>query len=68
MINLLILMDGLHDLGLADQAMAMLKNENMVIRYWAVHCLTNTEIITQLNAATNSNQASAIAAQLKDLT
>jgi len=67
MINLLILMDGLHDLGLADQAMAMLKNENMVIRYWAVHCLSNTNILTQLNAATNSNQASAIAAQLKDL-
>ncbi len=66
-INLLILMDGLQDLGLADQAMAMLKNEDMVIRYWAVHCLTNTNIITQLNAATNSNQASAIAAQLKDL-
>jgi len=67
MINLLILMDGLHDLGLADSAMAMLKNENMVIRYWAVHCLTNTNIITQLNAATNSNQTSAIAAQLKEL-
>jgi len=67
MINLLILMDGLHDLGLADQAMAKLKNENMVIRYWAVHCLSNTNILTQLNAATNSNQASAIAAQLKDL-
>jgi len=66
-INLLILMDGLQDLGLADLAIAMLKNENMVIRYWAVHCLTNTNIITQLNAATNSNQASAIAAQLKDL-
>ncbi len=67
MINLLILMDGLQDLGLADQAMAMLKNENMVIRYWAVHCLTNTDIITQLNAATNSNRASAIAAQLKGI-
>jgi len=66
-INLLILMDGLQDLGLADLAIAMLKNENMVIRYWAVHCLTNTNIITQLNAATNSNQASAIAAQLKEL-
>ncbi len=66
-INLLILMDGLQDLGLADQAIAMLKNENMVIRYWAVHCLTNTNIITQLNAATNSNQTSAIAAQLKGL-
>ncbi len=66
-INLLILMDGLRDLGLADQAIAMLKNENMVIRYWAVHCLTNPSIITKLNSATNSNQASAIAAQLKEL-
>ena len=68
-INLLILMDGLQDLGLADQAIKMLKNENMVIRYWAVHCLTNPGIITQLNSTTtsNANQASAIAAQLKDL-
>ena len=68
-INLLILMDGLQDLGLADQAIKMLKNENMVIRYWAVHCLTNPGIITQLNSTTtsNANQASAIAAQLKEL-
>ena len=66
-INLLILMDGLQELGLADQAIARLKNENMVIRYWAVHCLTNPGIITKLNSATNSNQTSAIAAQLKDL-
>jgi len=68
-INLLILMDGLHDLGLVDQAIKMLKNENMVIRYWAVHCLTNPGIITQLNSATesNSNQASVIAGHLKEL-
>ena len=68
-INLLILMDGLQDLGLADLAIAMLKNENMVIRYWAVHCLTNPGILTKLNAATtsNANQASLIAAQLKDI-
>ena len=68
-INLLILMDGMQDLGLADQAIAMLKNENMVIRYWAVHCLTNPGVITQLNSTTtsNANQASVIAAQLKEL-
>ncbi len=68
-INLLILMDGMRDLGLADLAIAMLKNENMVIRYWAVHCLTNSSIIAQLNSTitSNANQASAIAAQLKDL-
>ena len=68
-INLLILMDGLHDLGLANSAIEMLKNENMVIRYWAVHCLTNPGIITKLNSTTtsNANQASVIAAQLKEL-
>jgi len=66
-INLVILMDGLQDLALTDLAIAMLNNENMVIRYWAVHCLTNTDIITQLNSATNSKQASAIAAQLKGI-
>jgi len=68
-INLLILMDGMRDLGLADLAIAMLKNENMVIRYWAVHCLTNSSIIAQLNSTitSNANQASAIATQLKDL-
>ena len=67
LINLLILIDGLHDLGLADSAIAMLKNENMVIRYWAVHCLANTEVVTQLNSAANSTQASVIAAQLKEI-
>lgn len=67
-INLLILIDGMQDLGLADQAIAMLKNENMVIRYWAVHCLTNPGIITKLNSTTtsNANKTSAIAAQLKE--
>jgi hypothetical protein len=66
-INLLILMDGLKDLGLADQALAMLKNENMVIRYWAVHCLSNPDIITQLNTPANSNQASAFAAKFTEI-
>ncbi len=68
-LNLLILVDGLQDLGLADSAIAMLKNENMAIRYWAVHCLTNPGFVQQLNAATstNSSQASVIAAQLKEL-
>ncbi|MDT8300074.1 MAG: hypothetical protein RQ760_01230 [Sedimentisphaerales bacterium] len=66
-INLLILMDGLQDLGLADQAIPMLKNENMVIRYWAVHSLTNPEIITQLNDAANSDQASLLAAKFTEI-
>ena len=68
-INLLILMDGLQDLGLADLAIERLKHENMVIRYWAVHCLTNPGVISQLNSAANpnSNQATVIAGQFKEL-
>jgi len=66
-INLLILVDGLKDLGLADQTIPMLKNENMIIRYWAVHSLTNPDIITQLNAAANSNQASVLAAEFTEI-
>jgi hypothetical protein len=66
-INLLILIDGLKDIGLADQALAMLKNENMVIRYWAVHSLTNPDIITELNTPANSNQASAFAAKFTEI-
>ncbi len=66
-INLLILLDGLHDLELADQAIAMLKNENMVIRYWAVHSLTNQSILTQLNTPANSNQASVFAAKFTEI-
>lgn len=66
-INLLILVDGLKDLGLADQAAQMLKNENMVIRYWAVHSLTNPDIITQLNTPANSNQAVVLAAKFTEI-
>jgi len=66
-INLLILMDGLHDLGLADQAIPMLKNENMVIRYWAAHSLTNPAVITQLNIPANANQAMLLAAKFSEI-
>jgi hypothetical protein len=66
-INLLILVDGLQDLGLADQAIAMLKNENMVIRYWAVHSLTNPAIIAQLKAESNQNQSSMLAAKFTEI-
>lgn len=68
-INLLILTDGLEDLRLADLAIGMLKNKNMIIRYWAVHCLTNPAIIKQLNSAdtSNSREAELIAGELKEL-
>ena len=49
--------------------MAMLKDQNMVIRYWAVHCLTNPAITQQLNSAATSNPqlATTIAEQLKEI-
>jgi len=68
-INLLILIDGLQDIRLTDLAMGMLKDENMVARYWAVHSLTNAAIVQQLNAGTTSNPelATTIAEQLKEV-
>jgi len=68
-INLLILIDGLADLRLADLAIGKLKSENMIARYWAVHILTNPGIIKQLNSAdtSNSRAAEVIAEELKEL-
>jgi hypothetical protein len=68
-ISLLILIDGMEDLRLADLAMGMLKDQNMVIRYWAVHSLTNPAIVQQLNsgATSNSNLPSIITEQLKEI-
>ncbi|MHC4435118.1 MAG: hypothetical protein ACYTBS_25065, partial [Planctomycetota bacterium] len=68
-INLLILIDGLEDLALADLALARVKDENAVVRYWAVHCLTSPAIVQQLNAGVASNPAPAagIAGQLRDV-
>lgn len=68
-ISLLILTDGIEDLRLADLAIGMLKDQNMVIRYWAVHCLTNPAIIQQLNSETTSNPelARIITEQLKEI-
>ena len=68
-ISLLILIDGLEDLRLADLALGMLKDKNMVIRYWAVHCLTNPAIVQQLNSGATSNPelATTITKQLKEV-
>jgi len=68
-VNLLILIDGLEDLALADMALARFKDENAVVRYWAVHCLSSPAIVQQLNAgaASNPGPAASIATQLKDI-
>jgi hypothetical protein len=66
-VSLLILVDGMEDPSLSDLAMSMLKDNNMVIRYWAVHCLTNPAVVQQLNSQTASNPelAATITEQLK---
>ncbi|MHC4259547.1 MAG: hypothetical protein ACYSTF_03940 [Planctomycetota bacterium] len=56
MVNVLILMDGLEQPRLADLALKMLKDENTVIRYWAVHSLTNPGITRQLNSGKSGSQ------------
>lgn len=68
-LNLLILVDGLNDPRLADLAIARLKDNNKVIRYWAVRCVTNTELIKKLNPSNEANLRllRRIAEQLKEL-
>jgi len=53
--NLLILIDGLENLQLADLAIGKLNDKNTIVRYWATHCLTNPSIITKLNAGGTLN-------------
>jgi hypothetical protein len=66
-VNLLILVDDLGGLRLVDLARKWLDNDNKVIRYWAVHCVTNPDITKQLNSgeAANSKLASEITKQLE---
>jgi hypothetical protein len=62
-INLLILVDRLENLRLADLAIGMLKDENTVIRYLAVHSVTNPGITKQFD----SKLAAHIAGLLKGI-
>lgn len=48
-LNLLILLDGLGDLRLADLAVGKVTDENKAIAYWAVHSITNDKIVEKLN-------------------
>ncbi|MBN1392127.1 MAG: hypothetical protein JW947_04920 [Sedimentisphaerales bacterium] len=68
-LNLLILVDSLEDLRLADLAIGRLNDKNSAIQYWAVHSITNAGITKQLNAevAVNAGLAEKITEQLKGL-
>jgi hypothetical protein len=68
-LNLLILIDGLQDVRLANLAMGLLQDESKVIRYWAVHSVTSPGFTKQLNStiAVNSQLAGSIVEQLQKL-
>jgi len=68
-LNLLILTDRLEDIRLADLSIGLLKDENTVIRYWAVHSVTSPGFTKQLNTsiATKSQFARRLVEQLQGL-
>ncbi len=68
-LNLLILIDGLQDVRLADLGLRLLKDQNTVIRYWAVHSVTSPGFTKQLNSPGGGNLqlARRIVEQLKGL-
>ena len=68
-VNLLMLLDGLEDVRLMDLAIDMLKDENGVVRYWAVHSITNPGVVEQLVSATSGDMKllRRISGELKDV-
>jgi len=66
-VNLLILVDGLKDARLAEVALGMVDAENKIIRYWAVHTVTNPAVAEQLNSTADIKLAGTIVERLKPL-
>jgi hypothetical protein len=65
--NLLILINDLGNPGTSKPALDYLQNPDVMIRYWAVSCLTNGSILSQLNtteSAENSRLAGEFAEKL----
>ena len=60
--NLLILINDLGNLEIAKTALDYIQDPDVMVRYWAVNCLTNGNIIRQLNMA-GSDENSRIAGQ-----
>lgn len=49
-LNLMIFLDTLDNVQLADLALKMIDRDDAAVRYWAVHAVTNQKIIDQFNA------------------
>ncbi|MBU1259850.1 MAG: hypothetical protein KJ757_05990 [Planctomycetes bacterium] len=54
--NLLILVNDLGNVELSKVALDYLQSSNVIIRYWAVNCLTNANIVRQLNYESEENK------------
>ena len=48
-LNILILIEELADPQLVEKTIPLLNDENEVIRYWSVHCLTSEALVEKLN-------------------
>jgi hypothetical protein len=68
MTNLLMLTDALADVRLADVALKYVDSKNDVIRYWAVHCVTNPEITEKLNSPKAIDTARQVIRKLDEIT
>jgi hypothetical protein len=69
--NLLILINDLGNIEISKIALDYLQNSDAMIRYWAVSCLTNGNILRQLNmteSAENSQLAAQFAQKLQTFT
>ncbi len=54
--NLLILVNDLGNIEVSKAAFEYLQSPNVIIRYWAVNCLTNADMIRQLNMESDENR------------
>lgn len=60
--NLLILISDMGNLEISKIALDYIQTPDVMVRYWAVHCLTNSSILRQLNTA-GSEQTTRLASQ-----
>jgi len=65
--NLLMLTDAIMDVRLTEVALKYVDSKNEVIRYWAVHCLTNPGITEKLNSPKTIDTAREVTRRLDEI-
>ena len=58
-LNFMILINDMANIELSKLAMNRVQDTDVTVRYWAVHALTNTKIVKQLNSAETSQASPA---------